>query len=49
MLAYENMDVYRCAIQFLSLSAKALEGIAEDVPLGSRARLAKQDDNATKP
>ena len=27
MLAYENMDVYRCAIQFLALSAKALEGM----------------------
>lgn len=27
MLAYEKMDVYRCAVQFLSLSAKALEEI----------------------
>ena len=27
MLAYENMDVYRCAIEFLSLSAKALEAM----------------------
>jgi len=27
MLAYENMDVYRCAIQFLALSTKALEAM----------------------
>ena len=27
MLAYEDMDVYRCAIQFLGLSSRALEGM----------------------
>ena len=34
MLAYENMDVYRCAIQSLALSAKALEGM----PKGNSGR-----------
>jgi four helix bundle protein len=27
MLAYERMDVYRCAVEFLALSAKALNTI----------------------
>lgn len=32
MLAYEKMDVYRCAVQFLGLSANALK----EMPKGNR-------------
>jgi len=37
MLAYEKMDVYQCAVEFLALSAKALD----EVPKGN-AGLAEQ-------